>query len=518
MELTPTVTGFRYDEREDFPHGEMLEQSSNAEIGLTTRWGITPNFNLHVALNPDFSQIEADASQLEINRQFALRYGEKRPFFLEGRDFFSTPINAVYTRSIVDPSYGVKVSGKEGANAFGVYVARDDVTHLIFPGSQESDSETFLMESTGAVIRYRRDVLDNSTVGLLATNREGGGYYNRLLGVDGGLRLTSTDTVTFQVLGSSTKYNIPLFEELMASEDDDSDSEGGLELPGGNIIDWAHELHYEHRTRDWDASFSHARLGGDFHADLGHVSRVGFQSFTLNGGPTWYGDSDDLITRFSVDSTYSQINELNGGGLLERELEFGARLRGARQSSFTYEFILKRESFEDLLADLIDHSMRGSIRPFGDLDIEMDVSFGDAIDYSHARVGSRLDLTPEISVNLGKHIRIDFENEFTRFNVGGDRLYLANVSQMRFIYQLNSRMFVRSILQHVDLRRNQELYEDEIDPLSRQFFTQFLFSYKLNPRTVFYLGYSDNYEAYQHIDFTQSNRTVFLKIGYAWVL
>ena len=193
----------------------------------------------------------------------------------------------------------------------------------------------------------------------------------------------------------------------MASEDDDSDSEGGLELPGGNIIDWAHELHYEHRTRDWDASFSHARLGGDFHADLGHVSRVGFQSFTLNGGPTWYGDSDDLITRFSVDSTYSQINELNGGGLLERELEFGARLRGARQSSFTYEFILKRESFEDLLADLIDHSMRGSIRPFGDLDIEMDVSFGDAIDYSHARVGSRLDLTPEISVNLGKHIRID---------------------------------------------------------------------------------------------------------------
>jgi hypothetical protein len=79
-------------------------------------------------------------------------------------------------------------------------------------------------------------------------------------------------------------------------------------------------------------------------------------------------------------------------------------------------------------------------------------------------------------------------------------------------------MFLRSILQYVDIQRNQTLYEDEIDPISKRLFTQLLFSYKLNARTVFYLGYSDNYRAYQDIDFTQSDRAVFLKISYAWVL
>ena len=127
----------------------------------------------------------------------------------------------------------------------------------------------------------------------------------------------------------------------------------------------------------------------------------------------------------------------------------------------------------------------------------MNVSFGDAIDYTHARKGSRLSLSPELNLRLGKHLRIDFEHEYTRFTVQGDRLYLANVSQARFIYQFNSRMFVRSILQHIDIRRNQELYVDEIDPMSRRLFTQFLFSYKLNPRTVFFLGYSDTHQAYQ---------------------
>jgi hypothetical protein len=509
MEITPTVTGFRYDEREDFPDGQMLEQSSNAEPGLTARWGITPNFNLHGAINPDFSQVEADAYQLEINRQFALRYQEKRPFFLEGRDFFNTPINAVYTRSIVDPSYGVKVTGKEGANALGVYYARDDVTHLIFPGSQGSDSESFAMPSTAAVVRYRRDVLNNSTVGVLVTDREGGDYYNRVFGVDGRLRLTSTDTMTFQALGSSTRYDIPLFEELLGEE--------GLDLPGDTFNDWSHELRYEHRTRDWGASVSHERIGGDFRADLGHLSRVGFQRFGVHGGPVWYGDSDSPITRFSVDGSYRQMNELDGG-LLERSIDGGAHLRGALQSSLMYRFSLKRQTYEDLVADLTTHFVRGSIRPSGAVNIEMNAYFGDSIDYNHARVGYRWSLTPELGLNLGKHIRIDFDHELTDFTVGGDRLYRANVTQSRFIYQFNSRMFVRSILQYIDIRRNQALYEDEIDPISKRLFSQLLFSYKLNARTVFYLGYSDNYKAYQDIDFTQSDRAVFMKIGYAWVL
>jgi hypothetical protein len=119
---------------------------------------------------------------------------------------------------------------------------------------------------------------------------------------------------------------------------------------------------------------------------------------------------------------------------------------------------------------------------------------------------------------LGRHLKIDFEHEYTKFDVEGQRLYLANVSQGLFIYQFNPRMFIRAILQYVDVQRNQNMYEDEIDPVSNQLFTQILFSYKLNPRTVFYLGYSDNHEGYQDISLTQADRAVFMKIGYAWVL
>ena len=520
IEITPTVTSFRHDEREDFPDSDMLRASSETELGLTTSWGITPNFNLDVALNPDFSQIEADAYQLEINRQFALRFEEKRPFFLEGRDFFNTPINAVYTRSIIDPSWGVKITGKEGANALGFYVARDEVTHLIFPGSQESDSESFNLESTTSVFRYRRDVLDSSTLGVLVTDREGGGYFNRVYGVDGNLRLTPTDSIRFQALGSSTKYDIPLFEQLLIEEEDDEDEEDdeeGFYLPEGTLSDWSHELHYEHRTRNWNASASHVRLGRDFRADLGHISQVGVQRFSLGGGGNWYGDSSDLITSVSLGGTYRQMDEL-GGGLLEREFESDLWIEGAMQSRFSYEFSAKQQNFEDLHANLYTHSVRGFFRPHGDLSIRTNFSFGDAIDYWYARKGSRTRVQPEVSLNLGRHLSVNFEHEYNNFTLGSERYYLANVSQARIIYQFSPRMFFRSILQYIDIRRNQSLYEDEIDPVSKRLFTQLLFSYKLNPRTVLFIGYSDNYRAYQDINFTQSDRTFFMKIGYAWIL
>jgi hypothetical protein len=211
------------------------------------------------------------------------------------------------------------------------------------------------------------------------------------------------------------------------------------------------------------------------------------------------------------------MNEINGD-LLERELGTGLRLRGALQSSINYYFTFRQQRFEDLFADLESHWVRGSLRPSGAVDIEMSVSFGDAIDYSHARTGSRFEMSPELGLNLGRHLKINFEHELTRFDVEGQRLYLANVSQGHFIYQFNPKLFIRTILQYVDVRRNQEMYEDEIDPVSERLFAQILLSYKLNPRTVFYLGYSDNRKGYQDIALTQTDRAVFLKIGYAWVL
>ena len=89
--------------------------------------------SLGVALNPDFSQVEADAVQLDVNNRFALTYPEKRPFFLEGAELFETPMGSVFTRTVADPRAGVKLTGRVGRTSLGVLAARDDVTNVLIP-------------------------------------------------------------------------------------------------------------------------------------------------------------------------------------------------------------------------------------------------------------------------------------------------------------------------------------------------------------------------------------------------
>ena len=102
-------------------------------------------------------------------------------------------------------------------------------------------------------------------------------------------------------------------------------------------------------------------------------------------------------------------------------------------------------------------------------------------------------------------------------NVSGRRLYTANVSNVRLVYQFNKRSFLRTNIQYVDYRYNTVLYEDDMIPLKKKMFSQVLYSYKINPQTVFYLGYSDNYYGDHEVRFIRTNRTFFTKVGYAWM-
>ncbi|MCP4149501.1 MAG: carbohydrate binding family 9 domain-containing protein, partial [bacterium] len=199
IELTPTLTAVRTDERTDFPNGEFEKANSDIAAGITASWGISHNMTVNATVNPDFNQVEADALQLDINQPFALYYSEKRSFFTEGADFFkprmtdflSTTLNVIYTRSIRDPSWGVKLTGKGGNNTYGAFVVRDEITNLIFPGSRGSTSTSLAQANTSSVFRYRRDIGTKYTLGILATDREGEDYFNRLVGIDGDMRFTN---------------------------------------------------------------------------------------------------------------------------------------------------------------------------------------------------------------------------------------------------------------------------------------------------------------------------------------
>ena len=206
IEIVPTLTGLNTDARADLPDGDFENISREFDPGLTIKWGATVNLTFNGTINPDFSQVEADSRQLDINQPFALFYQEKRPFFTEGADFFRSPFDVIYTRTLRDPVWGLKLSGKEGASTVGAYYVRDDLTNLIFPGSQGSQSDSLRQESSALVLRSKRDLGNKVTLGALFTSRSGDGYFNRVYGADGEARFSNRDKVSFQFLGASTLY------------------------------------------------------------------------------------------------------------------------------------------------------------------------------------------------------------------------------------------------------------------------------------------------------------------------
>ncbi len=163
-------------------------------------------------------------------------------------------------------------------------------------------------------------------------------------------------------------------------------------------------------------------------------------------------------------------------------------------------------------------SLSGGFRPNGNIFLWIGSTLGDQIDYANTRIGKTLRLLTETNFDLGSHLRLNLNHTFERMTVQSSRLYTANISQATVVYQFNVRTFFRSIIHYVNYSYNPINYSFRIDPEYKRFFTQLLFSYKLNPRTVLFLGYSDNYYGSQDFGLTQADRTFFVKIGYAWQL
>ena len=146
--------------------------------------------------------------------------------------------------------------------------------------------------------------------------------------------------------------------------------------------------------------------------------------------------------------------------------------------------------------------------------------FGDQVDFVNAQPGEIVILEPEIRLDVGKHLRTRLSHGYRKLDVDGGTLFEANLTQARFLYQLNLRTFFRAIFQYTDVVRDPALFDEpeDVEAKTERLFTQLLFSYKLNPRTVLFLGYSDNYRGDEEVGLTQENRAVFLKLGYAWVI
>jgi hypothetical protein len=503
VELDPTFSALVPQVRRDGTAGPFMTENDQYEPGMTARWGMTPNLTLNGTLNPDFSQVEADAAQLDINTQFALYYPEKRPFFLEGSDFFRTPFRVLNTRTMADPAWGMKLTGKEAGNTIGAYVVRDDVTNLIFPGNQGSRSTHLPIETTASALRYRRDFGSRSTVGILATDREGEDYYNRALSLDADFRLTRKDRVQIQAIGSSTRYPEHLVPDF-------SQPRGRF---NGGGLDFA----YFRNTRTWGWHINYTEMGHWLRTDLGFIPRVGYRHYFLETDYTWNPQADSWWSRLNLQGSVEQMEDQDGS-LLDRTGALRFTFEGPLQSHAILEARRIREAYNGQEFDQNYFFIHNCMNPNGDIHTWLNITADDHIDYAHTRLGKRIQIGPGFSYRVGLHGYVDVGHTFERMTVNGGRLYTANVSQGTFIYHFNRRTFLRTILQYVNYDHNTSAYADPIDSREEHLFSQILFSYKINPQTVLFLGYSDNYRGDQQMDLTQIDRTFFAKVGYAWVL
>ena len=179
---------------------DYIDPDGEASIGA--KYSLTSNMTLEATYNPDFSQIEADATQIDVNSTEALYFSERRPFFQEGSDLFLVPMNLVYTRTINDPLFAAKLIGRIGRTSVAYLGAYDEHTPIIVPfekGSYQLEAG----KSFSNIFRIRQTFGDNSRVGLLMTDRrlkDGGS--GSVISLDGSIRLTKNFDLTLLMIGT----------------------------------------------------------------------------------------------------------------------------------------------------------------------------------------------------------------------------------------------------------------------------------------------------------------------------
>jgi hypothetical protein len=178
----PVIGGWSYD-------------GGRPEPGANVKWGLSNDLTFNGTVNPDFSQVESDAGQLVPDPRRAVFFPEKRPFFLDGLEYLSTPSQVIYTRRIADPIGAAKVTGRIAGAGFGFLSAVDG----------RATSVTGRDRPLYNIIRLQRTIGGGSQLGLAYTDRMEGGDYNRVGQVDGRVALGPLTSVSFYGAASRTR-------------------------------------------------------------------------------------------------------------------------------------------------------------------------------------------------------------------------------------------------------------------------------------------------------------------------
>jgi hypothetical protein len=516
LDITPTLTYVRNESRDPKIEQSWQDSVSDTEVGADIRWSVTEDWILNATINPDFSQVDADGGQLDINTTFSLFFREARPFFLDGADYFASSNRLVHTRNIADPDYGLKLSGKQDGHSAGVIIARDTNTSFLLPGRLGSDlAELEGVESDVMIARYKKDLNDKGNVGALVTHRSANGYHNTVTSADGKYYFTEADSIEVQVMHSDTENPISVVEDFdVATKQSDS----------------AYSLRYRHRTRNYNINVSLNDFGKDFRADMGFIGQVDFKKAIVGGSYNWFGDAGSRWTRWGVFGDWDKTVDQNGK-LLEQENEIHFNISGPMQFQTRFGFV-QRERYYNRDAELVvgnDNSyfdenrfmMFTEFKPLANLTVGNFMAIGDQVDFANTQLGDLTLFEPFMRLQLGKHFNINASTTFQTLDVPGGELFNAKLYDLRFGYQFSTRSRLSLTLQTTDIDRNPLLYthedDDGIDRTFKSLGTPLIYSYKINPLSLVYLGYSDRgFQDDELSSIKKEERTIFAKFSYMW--
>jgi hypothetical protein len=556
VEVNPTFTARREGTTDE---AGFRRGPTEPDVGVNLKYGITSELTLDATLNPDFSTVEADADQITVNERFALSLQEKRPFFLEGADLFSTPEALVYTRSIVAPAAGARVTGKVGALNLAWLGAVDDAPRES-PDRYAPDPARALVQ----IARLRRDVGAGSTLGLLATSRETGGAFNRVAAVDARVRFGGVYMGGGQLGGSWTRSWQP------DAAGTDSAGAPGARVPVALDERAAHigQVYFDRTARHWGYLITLRDVPADFVTQTGFVRRTGFTSLSGGNRVSWYGARGALVEELDFvqgwDLLYTGRDFWRGGGGVEGELrlDLSAELRGNHEIEIGVGrgfYTLDPADYADYSVPVPDGFETGDelVGPdarmgglngvsvgvessyFKWMDVGFEAAYGATPIFAEGTRGREWSLEAEVALRPTAALRVDASLRRVLLFRGrdGSRYSRALVPRLRAEYQITRAFAVRALAQYaveeVDVLRtpdgrpylrdgepfrvrrgNRPTWDaPQLNPLR----LDLLLSWRPTPGTAAFLGYGREVtddEAFRFDGFAPRTDGLFLKLSY----
>jgi hypothetical protein len=481
LEILPTVTAIGVGNL-NRTTGEYATQDVE-EAGVNLKYGITSNLTLDFTYNPDFSQIESDRQQIEVNQRFAVQYPELRPFFLEGRDIYqvASPGGAtiIHTRTIVDPRYGAKLVGKLGKTSVSVILADDEA-----PGKVDPADPAFEKTAQTLLGRLRYDY-SGSYVGVLFTDREFLDTYSRFGGFDGRWQIGKDHRLSYKAFTTRRR-----------------DQRGGQHT--GEL---AELVFAKEGGRFGYRSQSHL-VDPDFSTDVGFVRRTDQRGTRGGGSYHWFPES--WIVNWGPSLSYDYLWDYDGV-LQERGVTPEINVQFAKNVSVNGNYEQAMERFGGIDFQKKRVSFDGNINTSRRISFSGTFSTGDQIRFvANPFLGSGTTWSMNSTLRPFSRLQSQVSLTSSRFvdRRTDSEVFDVKIFRAQTTYQFTDRFLVRNISQY--------------NTLDKTLDANVLVTYRVNAGTVFFVGYDDHYREGRQVNaelfaadpWQRTNRSIFAKLQY----